>query len=114
MTGGIVPGAAPTGGTAATTGATGGIVPGEVGTGGTASGSAFGAPATSGGTADTAVTVGVAPGGNVTTGLNSDGSIGQVGRVGTALNGKPIGSPGSGLGSRGDSAGPTTLNSGTQ
>jgi hypothetical protein len=110
MTGGIVPGEAPTGGTAVTTGTAGGIVPGEAATGGTASGT----PGTSGGTADTGVTVGVAPGGNVTTGLNADGSIGQVGRVGTALNGKPIGSPGSGLGSRGDSAGPTTLSSGNQ
>ncbi len=38
-------------------------------------------------------------------GVNSDGSIGQTGKVGTSLNGRPIGFPGSGLGSREDSLG---------
>jgi hypothetical protein len=104
MTGGIVPGAAPTGGTAADTGATGGIVPGAAATGGTAAGT----PGTSGG-----ITTGFA-GGNPTTGLNTDGSIGQAGRVGTALNGRPIGFPGSGLGSRENSSGPTAISSQTR
>ena len=106
-TGGLVPGAASTGGTATQFAPTGGLVPGAATTGGTAPGTA----ATTGGiTQTTNLVSGPVPapaGANVTTGLNPDGTIGLAGRVGTSLNGRPIGAPGSGLGSRENSAGST-------
>jgi hypothetical protein len=91
-----------------------------------AGGGSGGAAATGGTAAGSATTGGasIAPGSEMTTGSargsmtqpgsgdpqtceNADGSIGKSGSVGTSLNGKPIGSPGSGLGSPEDSIGPT-------
>ncbi|SDR85951.1 hypothetical protein [Bradyrhizobium canariense] len=81
-------------------------------TGGGSAGGTASTATTTGGTSTESLTTGSGRGsaqpgssGDRQDGINADGSIGQTGKVGTSLNGKPIGSPGSGLGSPEDSVG---------